>query len=118
VGPDDVVEDGVVGAGRRQVGVAGEVDGDPGGDGDDDGAARGHAGDGHVVGAARSGHHRGGGARGAADVDVAAGEAGHRLVEDDGEVDRDAVGRVGLGVGLVDGDRRGGGVDAGPLDDE
>ena len=38
-------------------------------------------------------------------------EPGHRLAEVDGELDRRVVGRVGLVGGLVDGDRRGHGVE-------
>ena len=88
------------------VAVAGGVVGHTGGDAGDDRAGAGHAGHGHVIGGARAGDGGRLGCPGrAGEGHVAGGEAGDRLAEDDGEVDRAGVGRIGLADRLVDGDR-------------
>ncbi len=76
-----------------------------------DGAEGGHAADGDVVGRAAAGDDGGRRASRAAQRHVGTGEAGDRLVGDDGEVDRRSVGRIGLTDRLVDRHRRLGGVD-------
>src|SRR5207248_1464283 len=98
--------DGVVGAGGSEVGVTGGVVGHAGGDRYDDGAGAGHSTDGDGIGCATAADGCGGGTwRGAGQGHVTGGEVGHGLAEDDGESDRRAAGRVGLGGGLIDGYR-------------
>src|SRR5205823_5686205 len=93
------------------VEVARGVSGHPGRDGGDDGAAGGHAAHRHGVDGRAAAHRRGlGAARGAADGDAGAGKAAHRLAEHGGEVDRRAVGGIGLAGRLVDRHRRRRGV--------
>ena len=100
--------DRVVGRGRGGAGVAGRVGRGRGVDRGDDGAVRGHPTDRHVVGVrAGRGHDRGRRPGGAGEGDVTGREAEDRLAEDDGEVDRGRVGRIGLAGCLVDRDRRG-----------
>ena len=66
----------------------------------------GHAADGDVVGRAAAGDDLVVAPRRATERDVAAVEAGDGLAEDDREVDRRGVRRIGLARGLVDRHRR------------
>ncbi len=105
------IGDAVVGRGRGHVVVAGGVLGHVGGHSGDHCAAAGHAADSHGVRRAAAGDGCRGRPSRAAQRHVARLEAANGFAEDDGEVDRAAAGRVGLAGGLVDGDRRCGGVD-------
>ena len=86
----------MVGRGGSGVAVTGRVGGLVGGDARDHGARTGHAGDGHVIGGARTGDGAAGAAGGAGEGHIAGGETGDRLAEHDGEVDGAGVGGIGL----------------------
>ncbi len=70
----------------------------------------GHPTDGHVVGGATARHGRRGCPGGAGEGHIAGGEVRDGFTEHHGEVDRRSIGRIKLTGGLVDGDRRGGGI--------
>ena len=104
-GSGDISGDGGVRAGGGCIGSAACGESDGGRDGSDDGAGAGHATDGHIVSGRAACDDAGGGSCGAGEGHIGGViEVRDCLAEDDGVVDADGIGRIGLSGSLIDRD--------------